>query len=516
MLDILVSFFMLLLLSPIFILIAWRIKSDSPGPVFYRGWRLGKNGRRFKILKFRTMYERPESYAGPPVTGNGDHRITPFGRWLRDTKINELPQFWNVLKGDMSLVGPRPEDPTLAKTWPANFYHEMISVRPGLSSPASILYKEEEKLLSSNTLMDDYLRDVLPSKLRLDLLYIRQRTILNDLDIIFLTLVALVPVLRHKEIPRHLLYSGPFYNAVVRYINWFLLDWLVALLAAGFTGIVWRLSGPINVGVPIFFLVSSLIASIFSLVNALLRVNTIAWHTATAVTAIDLALSASIAVFVLFLINHLIWPKLLPDGMLILIGVLAFVGFVTIRYRERLLIGLASRWLAVRHRASLIGERVLIVGAGELGEFASWLIKRGDLARAFSIVGFVDDNPRMQGLRLNGAPVLGSTADISSLLVKHDIGVLIFAIENIAESDRQRILAACQCTHAQVVLFPDVLDQLRASFSANPPKSPSFVSRQVGQSLGELDDLLARGELELARARLAELRRTFPFQEVLD
>ena len=93
-------------------------RREGPGPVFYRGPRLGKNGRVFGILKFRTMYECPASYRGPRVTAQDDDRITPLGKWLRDTKLNELPQLWNVLVGEMSLVGPRPEDPEIVKTWP--------------------------------------------------------------------------------------------------------------------------------------------------------------------------------------------------------------------------------------------------------------------------------------------------------------------------------------------------------------------------------------------------------------
>ena len=103
-------------------------------------------------MKFRTMYEEQRSYSGPSVTAQDDDRITPLGHWLRDTKINELPQLWNVLKREMSLVGPRPEDAKIAETWEANEADEILSVRPGITSPASILYHDEEKILSSTDL----------------------------------------------------------------------------------------------------------------------------------------------------------------------------------------------------------------------------------------------------------------------------------------------------------------------------------------------------------------------------
>lgn len=109
--DLWVSIAGLVVLWPVFLLIAVRIKADSPGPVFYKGSRSGKGGKFFNILKFRTMYEQPGSYNGSRLTAKDDTRVTRFGRFLRDTKLNELPQLWNVLVGEMSLVGPRPEDP---------------------------------------------------------------------------------------------------------------------------------------------------------------------------------------------------------------------------------------------------------------------------------------------------------------------------------------------------------------------------------------------------------------------
>src|SRR5574339_1003632 len=129
--DIIVAALGLLILSSVFSLLSYLIQRESPGPAFYRGPRLGKGGKPFGILKFRTMYERPSSYAGPRLTVQGDGRITPLGQWLRDTKLNELPQLWNVLVGEMSLVGPRPEDPEIARSWPLKAKEEMLSVQPG-------------------------------------------------------------------------------------------------------------------------------------------------------------------------------------------------------------------------------------------------------------------------------------------------------------------------------------------------------------------------------------------------
>ena len=145
--DLIIASLGLLFLSPIFVLIGYLIKRDSPGPIIYRGLRTAKGGGKFQILKFRTMYETPESYNGPKITTEEDPRITPFGRWLRISKLNELPQLWNVIRGEMSLVGPRPEDPTITSDWPDRVREEILSVRPGVTSPASVLYFDEEALL---------------------------------------------------------------------------------------------------------------------------------------------------------------------------------------------------------------------------------------------------------------------------------------------------------------------------------------------------------------------------------
>lgn len=513
-LDILSSFFGLLFLSPFFLLITILLHRDSPGPIFYHGPRIGKNGRKFGILKFRTMYETQASYEGPRVTGLLDDRITPFGSWLRDTKMNELPQLWNVLIGDMSLVGPRPEDPDIAAQWPQDIRAEILSVRPGMTSPASINYREEEKMLSSSNLMEDYLKKVLPSKLRLDVLYIRRRNLVNDLDVIFLTFIALLPQLRKKSIPQNILYNGPLNQFLSRFINWFFIDWMVSLIAVFFSGIAWRMSTPLNIGLWQSLIVALVIASIFSVCNLGMHLNCTSWRSARAEAAMDLGFSAGLASLVLILVNSLKWlPVHLPLGMLALTGALSFFGFVVVRYRERILTGMASRWFSIRRKTSALGERVLIVGAGDMGGLVSWLIKHGEFARVFSMIGYVDDDPDKTGLMMDGSPVLGMTVDLPALIAKHDIGLVIFAISNISPEQRRRILSICQRTAVQVVMFPDVMNLVRSSLQPEAGKPAEWIERRdVSHILDELDGLLEKGNLNDARARLVELQKQYAVQ----
>jgi diguanylate cyclase (GGDEF)-like protein len=469
LMDVTLSFIGLLVLSPLFVLVAIAIKRSSPGPVFYWGARAGKNGKPFRILKFRTMYERKESYEGPKVTAENDPRIMPLGRILRQTKINELPQLWNVLIGDMSLVGPRPEDPTIAEGWPKAFYNEVLSVRPGITSPASVVYRNEEDLLQSSSLMDSYLWDILPSKLRLDQIYVRNRNVLTDLDVIFWTLVALLPRLKSFSVPEHLLYWGPLARFVYHYLGWFFVDFLVAFGAVAVAGVLRRLTTPFDLGLNVAVLISLGLALLFSLINSLAGLNRINWMRARPQEALDLALSTGI-VTALVIVANLVFPRgtRFPMSVILMTGILSYFGFVTVRYRSRLLTGIARYWLRLRGQSMTpLGERVLIVGAGEVARFAVWLLTSESLSKAFSIVGMVDDNPRKIGTKVDGYPVISTTGMVAEMVKKHDIGLILFAIADIEPDDQERILSLCQSTTARIIPIPDIIDSLRAQFPKN-------------------------------------------------
>lgn len=488
-LDILISALGILLLLPVFLFLSLIIKHDSPGPAFYWGGRVGRHGRPFRILKFRTMYETTASYDGPKVTGTGDPRITPLGQWLRDTKVNELPQLWNVLRGDMSLVGPRPEDKDFVAHWPADIRDVLLSVRPGITSPASVLYRDEETMLEAGNVVDQYLKSILPSKLRLDLLYVNHRSFLTDLDVMFWTLLALLPQLKTRHVPEHLLFWGPLARFISRYFSWFVLDCLVAFAAVAFTGLIWRSNGPLELGWGIAMGVALAIALIFSMVNALLGVGRVVWSRADFNDAFALAVSSSLTTAILLAAN-MIWEpriipvpylghRLLPSGLIMISGVLAFTGFAVLRYRMRIITGLSAHWITLRGGASAVGERVLIVGAGEVGSLATYLLRKAELGQAYAIIGMVDDAPRKQGARIGGTQVLGRTDEIPELVSLHDIGLIIYAIENIRHPQRERILQLCRSTGVQTVVLPDVLETFRSQLT---PDHEWLASAATGDS----------------------------------
>jgi lipopolysaccharide/colanic/teichoic acid biosynthesis glycosyltransferase len=181
----------LVLLSPLFLVIAIAIKLDSPGPVFFRQERVGKAGRLFRIFKFRSMIA-DASHRGTALTVRADRRITRVGEFLRRSKLDELPQLMNVLAGDMSLVGPRPEVPEFMAFYTAEQRAIITSMRPGITDYAAILFRDESSLLDqSGDPVDIYRREIMPLKFVYYERYSREIEILNDLRIILATMILL-------------------------------------------------------------------------------------------------------------------------------------------------------------------------------------------------------------------------------------------------------------------------------------------------------------------------------------
>jgi lipopolysaccharide/colanic/teichoic acid biosynthesis glycosyltransferase len=185
--DILASSIGIIFLSPFLFLIAWRIRSEDGGPIFYRGVRVGKYGSPFRIFKFRSMVVNAETL-GSSSTSDDDARVTRIGKLLRKYKLDELPQLINVLIGDMSMVGPRPE----VKKFTDLYTEEekiLLNVHPGITDWASLWNSDEGVLLKGSLDPDkDYLEKIRPEKIRLQLKYVRERSFWKDVIIIFLTL----------------------------------------------------------------------------------------------------------------------------------------------------------------------------------------------------------------------------------------------------------------------------------------------------------------------------------------
>jgi len=187
------SLVFLFLLSPVFILVAIAIKCDSPGPVFYRGFRVGRDGRTFRIYKFRSMHVNAEKTGGT-TTAEGDKRVTRVGHFIRKYKLDEVSQLVNVLVGDMSVVGPRPQ-----VRWAVDTFTEeerkVLALRPGITDWASIKFHNEGEIIEQSGIGDPdeaYMKLIHPEKMRLQLLYLKEHNFLVDMSIIFQTISTLL------------------------------------------------------------------------------------------------------------------------------------------------------------------------------------------------------------------------------------------------------------------------------------------------------------------------------------
>lgn len=178
------------LLAPVFLVLAVVIRLTDHGPAFFRQERIGRDGRPFRIHKFRTMRV---ANSGSLVTSADDDRITPIGKFLRRTKLDELPQLIDVFVGDMSLVGPRPEVAKYVELWGEDAKTEILSVRPGISDPAAIAFRnEQEELAAADDPERHYVEVILPQKVAMYLDYVRHRSFVGDLKVVAQTLLAVV------------------------------------------------------------------------------------------------------------------------------------------------------------------------------------------------------------------------------------------------------------------------------------------------------------------------------------
>ena len=197
--DLLLAGAGLLLLAPLLLLIALWVKLDSPGPVWFRQQRVGRHGALFRIHKFRTMHVArrhdgtvDQTVDVPLITVGTDPRITPAGQFLRRSKLDELPQLIDVLVGTMSLVGPRPEVPRYVALYPQHLRDKVLSVRPGITDPASIEYRDENALLAHASDPERvYIEEVMPAKLRHSARYVETMSLMTDLRLIGATLRSL-------------------------------------------------------------------------------------------------------------------------------------------------------------------------------------------------------------------------------------------------------------------------------------------------------------------------------------
>lgn len=477
--DLVVSLVGVVLLSPLLLAVSALVLAVDGRPVLHRGVRVGKDGRLFTMFKFRTMV-RGADRLGPGVTMGRDARITPLGAALRRTKLDELPQLFNVVRGDMSLVGPRPEDPRYVDAYTPE-QKRALSVRPGITSPASIAFRDEQSRLEGAS-ERDYVDRVLPLKLRLDLEYVDHRSVAVDVGILAATVSALLPTAAAQRFLR-------------RYVPWFLID-AVTVAAAYYASLALRFAGLHDPGAgPALRTVNLAVGPIVLLYLAVEQawgLNRRVWRYATASDIMLVlnvcAVATAVAVVGDLAAGLVLGVRDLPLSVIVLGGFLTFLGVVITRFRGRIL---RAAWKR-RPGGESPPTPTLIYGAGDAGNFVAWRLLNSVQRDAYDVVGFIDDDPRKLGLRIHGLPVLGARADVPEIVRRRRIQLVVVAIINVSGEALRDIVTVCQATDAQVRIVPSLLEQVRSS------SGPLLREISVG-------DLLGRRIATVDRAACAEV-----------
>ena len=435
LLDIVLSIIGVIIITPLIPIIGLLIKLDSKGPVFYSCDRIGKDGKPFRMHKFRTMIDT-SVYVGDSLAPQGDVRVTSFGRFLRQAKLNELPQLFNVLKGEMSFVGPRPEAPDLAELYPEEA-RVLFTIRPGLVGPAQIMNRNEDELYPEGAdIKEYYIQNILPDKLKIDLQYVRKPTILNDLKYILLTVKETITGAITK---RHF-----FENKDQIYL--FLFD-MVFVIGCYLFAIKLRFEGgipaeelPILIKTfPILFFYRIVCFIGFGLYSVLIRYLSLSScvDVIKAVTVSTL-LSAVTAYAMGFYFPRSIW---IIDWFC----VNAFMIFIRVPgklVRDK-----------IQGKEDNGKKRIFIFGAGDKGKLAAL-----QLADKVMILGFLDDDHSKKNKRFQEYSVLGNRYDIEPLSKIHKIDEVVISISDLEERSLNHLISLCHKAHVEYSVFTTPVD----------------------------------------------------------
>lgn len=406
----LVGLVILMLMLPV---IGLLIKFDSEGPVFYGCDRVGMNGKIFKMLKFRTMYET-RTPLGASVSPQGDPRVTPIGRVLRRTKLNEFPQFLNVLQGVMTLVGPRPESPDLAAAYPLKA-QAIFSVKPGLVGPNQILGRnEEERYPEGVDPAKYYIQAILPLKLPLDLEYIQNKSFWLDLKYLFLAVkVTLTGVITWRHVGDNVSQIALLFTDSLCCLLSFQLAYFYrfqAMLPFGPTSGAWKI-------LPLILLIRVPVLVYFGGYQTVIRYLGLS-------DLKQLFLGVSLGSIALLLAAWLSGFSLADYGRTVFI--LDWFCLVSLLCGYRALIKSVKRYHSKKQNGNKSKpRRVLIWGAGDEGLWCLRYLRQNP--DPYEVMGFIDEDPKMRNRRIDGLKVLGNHHHLDVLVPLHEIQEIFIA-----------------------------------------------------------------------------------------
>lgn len=457
--DLVTSGLGLFFLSPILLAVAVAIRFDSSGPIFYRGERIGRGGRIFRIFKFRTMVADAAGRGGG-LTIRDDPRITRVGRLLRGTKIDELPQLLNVLLGDMSLVGPRPEDPRYVRLYDER-QRQVLSVRPGITSQASLRYRREEKLLPPDRWEQYYTSTILPAKLDVELNSLSKESFAQDLTVLAGTLFALL-----GDAARSGPWAGGVYRIrvwVERYVSWAIVDVLLIVIAFTLAILIRSLDAQVDARLALQQAMFGVL--VYLAANYVFGIYRRAWRYASGQESVVLFISVLVATGILVAIGLTRHSRDLPLGAVIIGGFFTFFLMAGVRYRRQLLRGVAETIRNFSSLSSAPGTRVLIVGAGEEGQLLAWQLQNRISGKGYQVVGFIDGDRRTHGMLIHNVPVYGGRKLIPEIARNLHIDLIIIAIPAQEVEEPRELVSLCRETQAQVKILPGLFGLLHGSES---------------------------------------------------
>jgi lipopolysaccharide/colanic/teichoic acid biosynthesis glycosyltransferase len=445
--DFLLALAGVICLAPLLLLIAVLIKLDSPGPVFFRQKRAGCGGTMFRIFKFRTMVDGAYRM-GSRLTVKRDPRITRLGRLLRWAKIDELPQLFNVLRGEMSLIGPRPEDPYFVDFYTAE-QRRVLSLRPGIVGPSQIQGRDEvenypEGLRDTESY---YLEHILPGKLRRDLEYVETATFLGDLGLlvhgVWITLRGLFKTKYLWERRRRLALMAVDLGLVVA-------SYLLSLLIR----FDWHLPQ------------SEYVYRALALV-VIVRPPLLAYFGSYHVILSHFGLWDLLAIF-----------KAVSVGSIVVAGLTYFVGaqghprsVFVVDWAMLLFLLSSSRYMlrawSRRHprRRRRARQKAIVVGAGIGGEHISRALL-DDPTSLYEPVGFIDESYERWGSRIHGVKVLGGTAELKLALSANGVNAVFVCLSDLPESTAREVAMICADASVECRMLPALTDLLNTdSFS---------------------------------------------------
>ncbi|HWQ68715.1 MAG TPA: polysaccharide biosynthesis protein, partial [Patescibacteria group bacterium] len=482
LIDLVFSLAALVLLLPVFLLVAIAIKLDSPGPVFYAQERAGRRGKTFRILKFRSMVVNAERL-GPLVTGNADPRVTRVGRLLRLLKIDELPQLINVLKGDMSLVGPRPEIPAIVEQYTEE-QCKILEAKPGITGPTQLAWVGESDTFPPGVdVYEHYTKQFMQEKLKSDLEYVRTRSLAGDLWYVIRTPVAIGGRILAT-------FNPPSYIKKCARLT---LDCLV-VVAANLSALMVRFDWALPEKEVQHLLYGLPVACAAYLVSFItLRTHKSIWKFAGVEDLWQIikasALGGGLHGFAVVLLGWHDYPR----SVLILTVPLTVLLAGGMRLLVRSSFSLQPKHLS-SYTSTTNGRKVVIIGAGETGELIAREIL-GNPSLGYGLIGFVDDDLKKHGATIHGRPVLGTIDRLSDIAKTYAIQEAIIAISTATSNDLRRIGGICAMAGLEFKTLPSFAQLVRGDGKLR-------YLRKV-----HVDELLGREPVAINREAIAEFIR---------